>query len=481
VNVDRRADAVALFERRIFVTQKKNSSPDPANQPPKGTFAFVSLGCPKNLVDSERMLGLLAGEGYVPVSDPNGADMVVVNTCAFIESSRQESKAVIREMTDLKEQGKVGGVIVTGCLAERLGPQIITEIPLVDHAVGVFGREEIARVADRFMNGAAEQRTVFKPVPIKALDDTARLRVTPRHFAYLKISEGCDRTCTFCAIPKMRGKHVTKPIETILAEARELVEDGVRELIIVSQDTTYYGKDYYGEVRLKQLVKELDKVDGLDWIRFLYAYPEHMDEELIDLWAGARRIVPYLDMPLQHISDRVLKRMQRRHNRAQTERILDMLRDRWPGLEMRTTFIVGFPGETDEQFNELEAFVKEARFERAGVFTYSHEEGTPAVKLDQHLPEEVKAERRDRLMAAQQQVAFEHARAKIGRTLPVIIDEIDPEESDSWIGRTTGDSPEIDTVTFVTGENLEPGQLVHARVIDTIEYDLVAEAVGEPW
>jgi ribosomal protein S12 methylthiotransferase len=456
-------------------------SPTHASDQPKGTFAFVSLGCPKNLVDSERMLGLLAADGYVPVSDPNGADMVIVNTCAFIESSRQESKAVIREMTDLKEQGKVGGVIVTGCLAERLGPQIITEIPLVDHAVGVFGREEIARVADRFMNGAAEQRTVFKPVPVKALDDTARLRVTPAHFAYLKISEGCDRTCTFCAIPKMRGKHVTKPIPTIISEAEELVRDGVRELIVVSQDTTYYGKDYYGEVRLKELIRELDQVEGLEWIRFLYAYPEHIDEELVDLLASSKRIVPYLDMPLQHANDRVLKRMQRRHNRAQTERILRILYDRWPDLEMRTTFIVGFPGETDEQFNDLEEFVKEFRFARAGVFTYSHEEGTPAVKLDGHLPEEVKIERRDRLMATQQQIAFELAAAKIGQTISVIIDEVDPEEPNSWIARTKGDSPEIDTVTFVTGVGLEPGQFVGARIIDTIEYDLVAEAVGEPW
>jgi ribosomal protein S12 methylthiotransferase len=453
------------------------------NEPdgPKGTFAFVSLGCPKNLVDSERMLGILSAEGYVPVSDPNGADMVVVNTCAFIESSRQESKAVIREMTDLKEQGKVGGVIVTGCMAERLGPQIITEIPLVDHAVGVFGREEIARVADRFMNGATEQRTFFKPVPVKALEDTARLRVTPEHFAYLKISEGCDRTCTFCAIPKMRGKHVTKPIESVIAEAEELVRDGVRELIIVSQDTTYYGKDFYGDVRLKDLVRAIDQVEGLEWIRFLYAYPEHIDEELIDLLAGSKRIVPYLDMPLQHINDRVLKRMQRRHNRAQTEKILQMLRDRWPGLEMRTTFIVGFPGETDDQFDELEDFIRHWKFERAGVFTYSHEEGTPAVKLDGHLPEEVKSERRDRLMAAQQEVAFAHAANKVGQTLTLVIDEVDPEESNSWVARTTGDSPEIDTVTFVTGESLEPGQFVRARVIDTIEYDLVAEAVGEPW
>lgn len=457
-----------------------NRQTPPSPEKPNGTFAFVSLGCPKNLVDSERMLGLLAGEGYVPVSDPKGADMVIVNTCAFIESSRQESKAVIREMTDMKERGEVGGVIVTGCLAERMGPQIITEIPLVDHAVGVFGRDEIVKVADRFMNGSVEQRTVFRPVPVKALEDTARLRVTPRHFAYLKISEGCNRTCTFCAIPKMRGKHVTKSIDSIIAEAQELVRDGVRELVVVSQDTTYYGLDMYGEVRLKELIRELDQVEGLDWIRFLYAYPEHIDEALVDTWASSKKVVPYLDMPLQHINDRVLKRMQRRHNKAQTEKILDLLRDRWPGLAMRTTFIVGFPGETDEQFEELLEFVKEQEFERAGVFTYSIEEGTPAVKLDGHLPEEVKAERQQRLMQAQQEIAFAHAQAKVGQELDVIIDAVDPDEENSWIGRTKSDAPEIDTVTFVMGENLEPGQIVRVRVIDTLDYDLVSEAIESP-
>jgi ribosomal protein S12 methylthiotransferase len=460
---------------------KKKPSPESQSSAEPSTFAFVSLGCPKNLVDSERMLGLLSAQGYVPVANPDGADMVVVNTCAFIESSRAESRAVIDEMTTLKQQGKVKGVIVTGCLAERLGPQLITEIPLVDHAVGVFGREEIAKVADRFMNGSVEQRTVFKPVPVKALDDTARLRVTPRHFAYLKISEGCDRTCTFCAIPKMRGKHVTKSIDAILTEARELVADGVRELIVVSQDTTYFGKDLYGEVRLKELIRELNQVEGLEWIRFLYAYPEHIDDELVDTWASSERVVPYLDMPLQHINDRVLKRMQRRHNRLQTETILGRLRDRWPNLAMRTTFIVGFPGETDAQFEELVEFVRASRFDRVGVFTYSHEEGTPAVKLDDHLPDHVKRERQQILMQVQQEVAFSMAQAKIGREVDLVIDAVDPEEDRSWIARTTADAPEIDTVTFVTGKGLRPGQFVRARVINTIEYDLVAEAISKPW
>lgn len=447
----------------------------------KGNYCFVSLGCPKNLVDSERMLGLLSSEGYVPVPEPDGADLVIVNTCAFIESSRQESRAVIQEMTDKKARGQVGRVIVTGCLAERMGPQLITEIPLVDHAVGVFARDEIVKVADRCLNGALEQRTLFRPSTIKPLEDTARLRITPRHYAYLKISEGCDRTCTFCAIPKMRGKHSTKPIEQIVAEARELAEDGVRELILVSQDTTYYGKDLYGEVRLKELIEAIEHVDGIEWIRLLYAYPEHIEEALVDVLAGSEKVVPYLDMPLQHISDRVLKRMQRRHTRAQTCRILDLLRDRWPGLQMRTTFIVGFPGETDAQFEELVQFVEEARFDRAGVFPYSIEEGTPAVKLDGHLSDDVKEARRDRLMRAQQKVAFAHAQAKIGKEIRVLVDAADPDEEDSWVARGTGDAPEIDTVVYVQSARTRPGQFLRAQVIDTLDYDLVAVATSDPW
>lgn len=445
------------------------------------SFAFVSLGCPKNLVDSERMLGLLASQGYVPVSDPRGADMVVVNTCGFIESARQESRAVINEMVQLKEQGQCKGIVVTGCLAERLGEQLITEIPMIDHAVGVFGREEIVSVADRLMNGAVEQRTLFRPAAVKALDDTARLRVTPPHYAYLKISEGCDRTCTFCAIPGMRGKHVTKPIEQVIGEAKELIADGVRELILVSQDTTYYGKDYYGEVRLTELLRELDGLDGLEWIRVLYAYPEHIDERLIETLANANRIVPYLDMPLQHISDPVLKRMQRRHNRRQTETIIGQLRAGWPGLNLRTTFIVGFPGETEAQFEELVDFVRDAGFERAGAFSYSFEEGTPATRLDGHLECEVKEERRQRVMEIQQTVAFAKAQAMIGRELDVVIDEVVEGRPGVRAGRGVADAPEIDANVYVKAPRAKPGQFVRARVIAADGYDLEAQAIGAAW
>src|SRR5437588_7325283 len=259
---------------------------------PKGTYAFVSLGCPKNLVDSERMLGKLAQDGYALTPDADGADVVVVNTCGFIEPARQESLGVIREMLALKEKGRVGSVVVAGCLAERKHDDLLKEVPGIDQIVGVFGREEIAQVVDRAVMHGAEQRSLFRPAPVRALEDTARLRITPRHYAYLKISEGCDRTCTFCAIPGMRGKHITKPIEEVLREAKELAADGVRELILVAQDTTYYGLDLYGRVRLAELLRELDQIDGIEWIRVLYLYPIFFNDELNETRDGPRKRHP---------------------------------------------------------------------------------------------------------------------------------------------------------------------------------------------
>ncbi len=407
----------------------------------KGRYAFVSLGCPKNLVDSERMLGLLQLDGYQLVDDPRGADFAVVNTCGFIESARQESFAAIDEMLDLKRRGKLRGVIVSGCLAERQRGALLESRPEIDHLVGVFGREEVTKVADRLLGGLTEQRTIFRPAPTHPLPDTARLRITPRHFAFLKISEGCDRLCTFCAIPRMRGKHYTKPMEEVIAEARELAADGVRELVIVAQDTTYYGMDLYGRPRLAELLRELEHVEGLDWIRLMYFYPMYVSDELIDTIAQSKRIVPYLDMPLQHINDRMLRRMQRRVNREQTLELLAKLRTRIPDLVLRTTFITGFPGETDAEFEELLAFVTEQQFERLGVFTYSFEPDTPAARLPEHLPEELKNERRDRLMEAQQKVAFQWNNAQIGRRLDVFIESAVPDERNAWIGRSYADAP----------------------------------------
>jgi ribosomal protein S12 methylthiotransferase len=446
----------------------------------KATFSFVSLGCPKNLVDSERMLGLLAQDGYVLVPEADRADLVIINTCGFIDAARQESLGVIREMLDRKKAGALKGVIVAGCLAERQKEMLLEEVPEVDQVVGVFGREEIARVADRIMGDLHEQRTVFRPAPVQAQDDRARLRITPRHLAYLKVSEGCDRLCTFCAIPYMRGKHVTKPIEKVVEEARELAADGVRELNLVAQDMTYYGVDLYGRPRLADLLRALDQVEGIDWIRVLYNYPNYFTDELYEVLGSARKVMPYLDIPLQHINDRMLRVMNRRHTRAETEAIVDRLRAAVPGLVLRTTFIVGFPGETEAEFEELLKYVESTRFERLGVFTYSFEPDTPAVKLPGHLPEEVKNERRDRVMAAQQPIAFDFNRSLVGRTFDVLIDSPAPGGKGLWVGRTYADAPDVDGLTYVQGSNLEPGDLVACAIVGAEGYDLIARAEAAP-
>ena len=444
------------------------------------SFAFVSLGCPKNTVDSERMLGLLATDGYRLVPDTARADFVVINTCGFIDAARQESLGVIREMLDRKRAGDLKGVVVAGCLAERERELLFEEVPDVDAIVGVFGREEIVKVADRIMGSLDEQRSLFRPAAVRAQDDTARLRITPRHLAYLKVSEGCDRTCTFCAIPYMRGKHVSKPIPEVVREARELAADGVRELNLVAQDMTYYGIDLDGRPRLAELIEALDEVDGIDWVRVLYNYPRHITDELLRALADSPKVVPYLDMPLQHISDRVLKLMNRRHTRAETEAILGRLRAAIPGLVIRTTYLVGSPGETEADFAELLEFVESARFERLGVFPYSFEADTPSAKLPGHLPESVKLERRDRLMAAQQPIAFGFNESLVGRSLDVLIDGPDPTRPGRWVGRTYADAPDVDGQVFLTGDGLESGDLVSGEIIGTDGYDLIARAGDRP-
>ena len=451
---------------------------DPVSTEPKGTYAFVSLGCPKNTVDSERMLGLLQIDGYQLVQDPDGADFVVVNTCGFIEAARQESFAAIKEMVELKQAGRTRGVIVSGCLAERQKEALLETCPEVDHLVGVFGREEITRVADRLIGNLDEQRNVFRPAPTRALSDQNRFRITPQHFAYLKVSEGCDRLCTFCAIPGMRGKHASKPMEEILAEARQLAEDGVRELIIVAQDTTYYGIDIYGEPRLTELLQQLDQLEGIDWIRLMYFYPMYIDEALARTIGQANHILPYIDMPLQHINDTMLKRMARRVTRSQTEEILDMLRTNIPDLTLRTTMITGFPGETDEQFEELADFVRRQRFQRLGVFTYSIEPDTPAVDLPQHVDEEIKVARRDELMRIQQQIAFDWSDQQIGRTREVILDRRMQENELVFVGRTSSDAPDVDSIVYVTGdESHREGDMVTCEVVASEGYDLIAAAI----
>ena len=449
------------------------------------TCALISLGCPKNLVDSEKMLGDLAKDGWTITSDADNADVVLVNTCGFIEPARQESLGVIREQIARKKSGKIGAVIVAGCLAERNRDDLLKEVPGVDHIVGVHGREEISRVVDqahlsRKLRQTAlsqEQRTLFRPAPVKAQSDSGRFRATPRHYAYLKISEGCDRLCTFCAIPSMRGKHVSKSIEAILAEARELAADGVRELLLVAQDSTYYGIDLYGEPRLDKLLEELQTVEGIRWIRLHYAYPAHITDSLLDSFArgvSGGKILPYIDMPLQHIADRVLKRMLRKVDKSAIEELVVRLRQAIPGLILRSTFVVGFPGETEEEFLELEDFIKRTKFERLGVFPYSLEETTPSFKLDGHLPEEVKKARADQIMKVQQGIAFAWAKAQHGKEIELIVDAAD-EEIPGWYScRGHADAPTIDTIVRLKAKGLHSGDMVRARVYGSDGYDLLA-------
>ena len=444
----------------------------------RGRYAVISLGCPKNLVDTEQMLGRLDQDGYRMVDSVEGADFVVVNTCGFIDAAREESMGAIDEMLALKRQGKIRNVVVTGCLAERQQQQLLDARPEIDALVGVFGRNDIVSVIDGLQAGLHEQRTLFRPAAVRPLSDAVRAAVTPRHFAYLKISEGCDRLCTFCAIPKMRGKHYSKPIEQVIDEAKRLGDSGVREVVIVAQDTTYYGKDLYGQPRLTDLLTELERIDSIDWIRLMYFYPMYIDDALIDVLAGSNRILPYIDMPLQHASDTMLRRMARKTTRRSQEQILERLRSRIDGLIMRTTMITGFPGETDEDFSELADFVEAQRFEHLGVFTYSIEEDTPAARLPDRVPAKVAKRRHDALMAIQQSIAFEWNESRVGGAEDVIIDVAVPDQPGLWIGRSRGEAPDIDGVIYVSGADeerpIEIGEIRRCEIVAADGYDLVA-------
>ncbi len=455
-------------------------SSSPRSGRTKGTYHLVSLGCPKNLVDSERMAGILAQQGYRLVAEPEKADFAVVNTCGFIGDARDESFKAIREMLQLKQQGRLQGVIVTGCLAQRDRDALFRDFAEVDQLVGVFARDEIATAADRLMGGVSQSRTIFSPAPVRPLSDAGRLRLTPRHLAHLRIAEGCNRLCTFCAIPQIRGRYASKPVEQVLDEARQLAADGVRELVLVAQDTSSYGLDIYGRPRLAELLRQLDRLDDIAWIRLMYLYPLHVSDELVEVLASAEKVLPYLDLPLQHINDDVLGRMSRLVDRAQTERLLDRLRQQIDRLVLRTTFLVGFPGETEQQFEELLEFVRQRQFERLGVFAYSDEPGTPSAELDGKVPEEVKQARRDRLMAVQQEIAFAHNAAQLGRRLDALIDSDIPGEENAHVARTYADAPEVDGVVYLTGDDLRPGQIVPCEIVASREYDLIGAAVGEP-
>ena len=447
--------------------------------------AFVALGCAKNLVDSEKMLGQLVEGGAIITGDESEADVIVINTCGFLEASRAEAHEEIAAAVASKRKGRCRRVVVAGCLVQRDGTRLLEDVPGIDALVGVHQRDDIVRAVLGGDGESADTRqSRAKRRPVRPADlylgdyhpyvatDTARLRLTPRHYAYLRVSEGCNQKCTFCTIPAIRGPMRSKPPQAILAEARELVSDGAVELNLIGQDTTSYGQDIDYAAGLAGLLRELNRVDGVRWIRLLYAYPSVFTDEMIDAIAECDRIVKYIDIPLQHINDRVLKAMHRRVTRAQTEQLLGKLRDRIPGVTIRTTFISGFPGETEAEFEELLDFVRAFRFSAVGVFPYSLEPDTPAGRMKDQLPAEVKEARANAIMEVQQEVAFQAAAEHKGRFLDVLIDSA--AGKGRYVGRHAGQAPEVDSVTHVVAKKLRPGEFVRVLVERSEEYDLIA-------
>lgn len=438
---------------------------------------FISLGCDKNLVDSEVMLGLLASRGYEMIDDEQEADIIVVNTCCFIHDAKQESVDNILEMAEYKKTGKLKALIVTGCLAERYRQEIIDEIPEVDAVLGTTAYDKILDAVDEALEG----KHFLEMEDLQALPvvHTKRQITTGGHFAYMKIAEGCDKHCTYCIIPKIRGTYRSVPMEQLIKEAEELAAQGVKELILVAQETTLYGKDLYGEKSLHKLLKELCKVSGIQWIRILYCYPEEITDELIQVIKEEPKICHYLDLPIQHANDEILKRMGRRTSKQELIDIVTKLRKEIPDICLRTTLITGFPGETEEQHQELVEFVDEMEFDRLGVFTYSPEEDTPAATMPDQIDEEVKLERQAELMELQQEIAFDTAENMIGREMLVMIEGKIADEP-AYVGRTYRDAPKVDGLIFVeTGELLMSGDFAKVTVTGAEEYDLIGGLTNE--
>lgn len=437
---------------------------------------FVSLGCDKNLVDSEVMLGLLAKEGYHMVDDELEADVAVINTCCFIHDAKEESIQAILDLAQYKENGKLKALIVTGCLAQRYQQEILTEIPEVDAVLGTTSYPEIVQAVKEAVDGKGHM--FLEDLNALPLPDVKRMVTTGGHYAYLKIAEGCDKHCTYCIIPKIRGNFRSVPMERLIKEARELASQGVKELILVAQETTLYGADLYGEKSLHRLLKELCKIDGIRWIRILYCYPEEIYDELIDTIKNEKKICHYLDLPIQHANDCILKRMGRRTSKEQLKEVISKLRSEIPDITLRTTLITGFPGETEEQHKELLEFVDEMEFERLGVFTYSPEEDTPAAEMPDQIPEETKADRQAEIMELQQEIVFEQAEQMIGREVLVMIEGKVADEN-AYVGRTYKDSPNVDGLIFInTDEELMSGDFAKVRVTGASEYDLIGELIS---
>lgn len=439
-------------------------------------IALESLGCSKNLMDAEIMTGILKEKGYEFVEEFAEADIIIVNTCGFIRDAKQESIDTIVELSQLKEFGKLKYLIVTGCLAQRYADELLEEIPEIDAIVGTGNFMNISEIIDRLES----EKNVTEIGNIEfAFDETLpRYVSTPEHMAYLKIGEGCSNHCTYCIIPKLRGKYRSRKIEDIVEEAKSLASEGVKELVVIAQDTTRYGEDLYGEAKLAELLEELAGIEGIKWIRIMYSYPESITEKLIDVIAAHDNICSYFDMPIQHASNRVLKRMNRRTSKEDIRNKVDMIRSKIPDAVIRTTVIVGFPGETEEDLEELIEFMKEIKFDRLGAFAYSREEDTPADRMDGHMDEEIKEERRDRVMMVQQAISEEINQKREDKVFEILIEE--EAEEGVYVGRTQGDAEEIDSVVYVNSdEELEIGSFVNVYITEAMEYDLIGDVVDE--
>lgn len=439
---------------------------------------MISLGCDKNLVDTENMLGLLSRDGHTFTDEEQEAEAVVINTCCFIGDAKEESINTILEMAQLKEDGKCRVLIVTGCLAQRYQNEILKEIPEVDGIVGTASYDAISHVLEMAM-GSTDKPTCLKDINRLPEKKASRMLTTGGHYAFLKIAEGCDKHCTYCIIPSLRGSYRSVPMEQLVTEARELAEKGVRELILVAQETTLYGMDLYGRKALPELLHELAQVAGIYWIRIQYCYPEEITDELIEAVKSEEKVCHYLDIPIQHASDGVLRRMGRKTNQEGIRRIVEKLRREIPDIALRTTMISGFPGETGKDHEELLAFVDEMEFERLGVFAYSAEEDTPAAGFADQVPEELKEKRRDEVMELQQEIAFEKSNAMVGRVLDVMIEGKVADEP-AYVARTYMDAPGVDGYLFVnSGELFMSGDFVRVRVTGAAEYDLIGEVYDE--
>lgn len=440
---------------------------------------FVSLGCDKNLVDSEMMIGMLSEQGYSFTDDETLAEIVVVNTCCFIGDAKEESINTLLEMAELKKTGQVKALVAAGCLAQRYREEIQTEIPEVDVIIGTTAIDEIVKAVEEALGEAAARTNHYRDINAAPVHGKKRVVTTGGHFAYLKIAEGCDKHCTYCIIPKVRGNYRSVPMESLVAEAERLAEGGVKELILVAQETTLYGVDLYGKKSLPELLRRLCKIPGLVWIRLLYCYPEEIDDELIQVIKEESKICRYLDMPIQHAADGVLRRMGRRTNQQQLRDTISKLREEIPDICLRTTLITGFPGETQEDFEELYRFVNEMEFDRLGIFAYSQEEDTPAAIMDEQVEEEIKQSRREELMELQQAIAFEKAEEKVGSVMTVMVEGRAVEE-DVYVARTYMDAPNVDGYLFLrTTAQLMSGDFARVLVTDSNEYDLIGEITHE--